>query len=109
MPFTKIYRWRPNHWLFEKYNDNGTTYKLDVHFHLNGSARIDFWNPGQPEENQKINTSNKLSSIGLITEFEFGGFGGGMYKVFSLEKHNDIRTIDNELYSFVKRLFVKLR
>lgn len=109
LPFKKIYRWRPNHWLFENYNDNGTIFKLDVHFHSNGSARIDFWNPNQPEETQKLNSSNKLSSLGLLQEFEYGGFGVGMFKVFDLEKYANIEIIDNELYYFVKQLFYKLR
>lgn len=109
LPFKKTYRWRPNHWLFENYNDNGIIFKLDVHFHSNGSARIDFWNPNQPEETQKLNSSTKLNSIGLLQEFEYGGFGGGMFKVFDLEKYENIEIIDNELYNFVKQLFDKLR
>lgn len=109
LPFKKIYRWRPNHWLFENYVDNGITFKLDVHFHSDGSARIDFWNPNLPEEIQKLNTSTKLKSIGLIEEFEFGGFGGGMFKEFSFAKYQNIECIDNELFSYVKRLFEKLR
>lgn len=109
LPFKKNYRWRPNHWLFENYNDNDIIFKLDVHFHSNGSARIDFWNPNQPEETQKLNSSTKLSSIGLLQEFEYGGFGGGMFKVFDLEKYENIEIIDNELYNFVKQLFYRLR
>jgi hypothetical protein len=109
LPFKKNYRWRPNHWLFENYSDNGIIFKLDVHFHSDGSARIDFWNPNQPEEIQKLNTLTKLNSISLLEEFEYGGFGGGMFKVFNLEKYGNIETIDNELYNFVKQLFYKLR
>ena len=66
LPFRKIYRWRPNHWLYENFNDNGIVFKLDVHFHTDGSARIDFWNPNQTEETQRLNSSTKLNSIGLI-------------------------------------------
>lgn len=109
LPFKKNYRWRPNHWLFQNYNDNGIIFKLDVHFHSNGSARVDFWNPNQPEETQKLNSSTKLNSIDLLQEFEYGGFGGGMFKVFDLEKYENIEIIDNELYNFVKQLFYKLR
>jgi len=108
-PFRKIYRWRPNHWLYENFNDNGVIFKLDVYFNTDGSARIDFWNPNQPEEIQKINTSSKLKSIGLLEQFVFGGFGGGMYRVFSLENFENIKTLDNETYNFVKQLFEKLR
>lgn len=109
LPFKKNYRWRPNHWLFENYNDNGIVFKIDVHFQSSGSARIDFWNPNQPEEVQKLNSSTKLKSIGLLEEFEDGGFGGGMFKVFDLDKYKNIEIIDNELYNFVKQLFYKLR
>lgn len=109
MPFKKNYRYRPNHWLFENYNDNNIIFKLDVHFYSDGSARIDFWNPNQPEEVQKLNTFKKLNSINLMEEFEYGGYGGGMFKVFNLEKYENIENIDNELYNFVKQLFYKLR
>ncbi len=108
-PFKKIHRWRPNHWLFENYNDNGIVFKLDVHFHTDGSARIDFWNPHQAEEIQKFNSSTKLKSIGMLDEFEYGGFGGGMWKIFNLEKYESIQNIDTELFNFVKDLFYKLR
>jgi len=73
------------------------------------SARIDFWNPVQPEETQKRNTSKKLNDVGLLDEFEYGGYGGGMFKVFNLEKYGNIQTIDHELYNFVKYLFDVLR
>lgn len=109
LPFKKIYRWRPNHWLFENFNDNGIIFKFDVHFHTDGSARIDFWNPNQLEEIQKLNSSKKLNSVGLLEEFEYGGFGGGMFKVFNLEKYGNIQAVDTELYNFIKQLFEKLR
>jgi hypothetical protein len=109
LPFRKIYRFRPNHWLFENFNENGIVFKLDVHFHTDGSARLDFWNPGQNEEIQKLKTSTKLNSIGLLNEFEYGGFGGGMFKVLRLEKYNNLEKLDNELYYFTKQLFEKLR
>lgn len=109
LPFKKIYRWKPHHWLFEKFNDNNVIFKLDVYFKTDGNARIDFWNPHEPEEIQKLNTSNKLKSIGLFEEFEFGGFGGGMFKSFTIEEYKNIQEIDTKLYSFVKMLFQKLR
>jgi len=109
LPFRKIYRYKPYHWLFENFNDNGIIFKLDVQFFKEGSARIDFWNPSQPEEIQQRNTSKKLDDVGLLEEFEYGGAGGGMFKVFNLEKYGNIQTIDNELYNFVKYLFDVLR
>lgn len=109
LPFRKTYRYRPNHWLFENYNDNGIVFKLDVHFHTDGSARIDFWNPNQTEEVQRLNSSSKLNSIGLLKDFEYGGFGGGMFKKFNLEKYENIQNVDDEIYYFVKQLFEKLR
>ena len=109
LPFKKIYRWRPNHWLFENYNDNGIIFKLDVYFNSKGDARMDFWNPNQPENIQEGNTSNKLRSIGLLDEFQFGGFGGGKFKVFTIDEYKNIKTIDEQLFNFVKQLFEKLR
>ncbi|SFN58183.1 PD-(D/E)XK nuclease superfamily protein [Flavobacterium succinicans] len=109
LPFRKTYRWRPNHWLYENFNENGVNFKLDVYFNNDGSARIDFWNPNQPEETQKTNTSTKLKSIGLFEKFEFGGFGGGMCKIFNLESFENIEALDNEIYNSVRELFEKLR
>ncbi|NTD96363.1 PD-(D/E)XK nuclease family protein [Agrobacterium tumefaciens] len=109
LPFRKIYRWRPNHWLFENYEDNGIIFKLDVHFHTDGSARIDFWNPGQSEEQQQVNVSTKLNSIGFLHEFKTGGFGGGMYKAFDLDNWTNIQAIDEALFLFVKRFFEMLK
>lgn len=109
MPFRRIYRWRPNHWVFENFNDSGITFKFDVQFSADGSARIDFWNPEESEENQKINTSSKLKSIELFEEFKFGGFGGGMCKEFTLDTYKSIKEIDNELSSYVLIFFKKLR
>lgn len=109
LPFKKMIRYRPNHWLFENYNDNGTVFKLDVYFTSDGSARIDFWNPGQPYELQQKNTTDKMRAIGLYDEFESGGPNGGKFKIFSLEKHRSIQEIDNKLYDFVKQFFEKLR
>lgn len=109
LPFKRNYRWRPNHWLYENYNDNGVVFKLDIYFNSDGSARIDFWNPHQPIEIQKANTSQKLDSIQLISEFQHGGFGGGMFKVFKLENFKNLESMDLEIYNFVKNLFKKLR
>lgn len=109
LPFKKNSRYRPNHWLYENFFDNGIVFKLDVYFHSDGSARLDFWNPNQPEETQKLNVSTKLKSIGLIDDFEFGGFGGGMYKAFELENYNNIGDLDIKIYEFTKNLFEKLR
>lgn len=108
LPFRKIYRWRPNHWLFENFNDNGIIFKLDVHFHSDGTARIDFWNPGNSHEIQEANTSNKLTRIDLVDEFKTGGFGGGMFKEFKFEDYSNLESLDIQLYSFVKMFFEKL-
>lgn len=109
LPFKKIYRWRPNHWLFESFTLNEVNYKLDVYFNSDGSARLDFWNPNQPEEIQKANISSKLKSIQLLDKFEYGGFGGGMFKIFKLEDFSNIQQVDDTIISFVKNLFMKLR
>jgi hypothetical protein len=109
LPFKKIYRWRPNHWLFENFNDNGIIFKLDVHFHSDGSVRLDFWNPNQNEETQRLNTSTKLNSIGLLHDFNFGGFGGGMYKEFKMDESKNLESLDIELFNYVRQLFDKLR
>ena len=108
-PFKKMIRYRPNHVLFENFNDAGIVFKLDVHFYNDATAQMDFWNPHQEEQTQRINTSAKLKSIDLYDEFTHGGFGGGMYKIFDLKSHGTIESIDNELYHFTTAFFEKLR
>jgi hypothetical protein len=109
LPFRKIYRWRPNYWLFEKYIDNKIGYKLDVEFYSTGTVRIDFWTPKYPPEVQEKYISDKLKAIGLYDEFQHGGFGGGMFKTFDLKDFKTIGGVDTEVYTFVKSFFEKLR
>jgi len=108
LPFRKTYRWRPNHWLFENFNDGGIVFKLDVHFDP-GCARIDFWNPHQLEEVQRNNVSSKLKTIGLLEEFSYEGFGGGLFKSFALTDFDSIESVDEALYRFVRDFFDLLR
>jgi len=109
-PFTKTHRYRPNHWLFENYYENGIKYKLDVYFHSDGSARIDFWIPAEKDyEGPNVNIINKLRTLNLLHSFESGGFGGGMYRAFELKEYNTIANLDNAILEFVKDFCIKLR
>ncbi|OAV69250.1 hypothetical protein Barb4_01791 [Bacteroidales bacterium Barb4] len=105
-PFTKIYRYKPWHWLFERFTENGISYKLDVHFD-NGSARMDFWEPDENLDREDI--AEKLDSIGLLEDFEEDGFGNGMYKEFVLVEGKSIRDVDDKLTQYVQSFFEKLR
>ena len=107
-PFSKIYRYRPHHQLFEGYEERGIVYKLDVHFYENKSC-LDFWCPNIEEDECTEHISNKLSKMQLLEEFTLGGFGGGMYKWFTIEDYHNIREIDEAVYIFVHNFFVKLR
>ena len=107
-PFTKIYRYRPYHQLFEGYEDKEIVYKLDVHFYKDKSC-LDFWCPNIEEDECTQHISNKLSKMQLLEEFTLGGFGGGMYKWFTIEDYNNIKEIDEAVYTFVHNFFVKLR
>lgn len=110
LPFRKMYRYKPNHFIFENFCDNGIKYKLDVHFIPGGHARVDFWSPDQQNDNVDVSyASQKLESIGLLGRFQRGGFGGGMYKLFRFDSKNNLSDIDNELVGFVKLIFGKLR
>ena len=107
-PFSKIYRYRPHHQLFEGYEERGIVYKLDVHFYEDKSC-LDFWCPNIEEDECTEHISNKLSKMQLLEEFTLGGFGGGMYKWFTIEDYHNIREIDEAVYIFVHNFFVKLR
>ena len=107
-PFTKIYRYRPYHQLFEGYEDKEIVYKLDVHFYKDKSC-LDFWCPNIEEDECTQHISNKLSKMQLLEEFTLGGFGGGMYKWCTIEDYNNIKEIDEAVYTFVHNFFVKLR
>ncbi|MCP2027401.1 hypothetical protein L1276_002558 [Flavobacterium sp. HSC-32F16] len=108
-PFKKIYRYRPNHQLFERYHDNDILFKVDVQLLSGGNAQIDFWNPDQPHEIQKHNVSEKLKSLGLYDDFEHGGAGGGMYRYFDSGKIGSIEEVDKELFYYLMAFFKKLR
>lgn len=107
-PFTKIYRYRPYHQLFEGYEEKEIVYKLDVHFYENESC-LDFWCPNIEEDKCTQFISDRLSRIQLLEEFRIGGFGGGMYKRFKIEDYHNIKEIDEAVYTFVHNFFVKLR
>lgn len=107
-PFTKKYRYRPNHWLFENYLEDNNSFKLDVYFTNNGNARIDFWNPHKPEDIQEKTCSEKLESLDLLKDFTYGGFGGGLYKTFEINTYKTIENVDNEVTTYVKNFFKKL-
>lgn len=106
-PFLKRGLWRPNHWVFSDYIEDGVNFKFDVIFESNGDARIDFY-PFNPDLSQIDKTSKKLENIGLINEFKIGGFTGGMFKIFEKE-NNNIETIDNNILKFVEDFFNKLK
>lgn len=105
-PFIKKYRYKPNHWLYEKYLRGDNSFKLDVCFHNDGSARIDFWNPGKEESIQEQTTLQELTKIGLEHDFTSGGFGGGHYKIFQDE---NIKNVDKDVLNYVKNFFEKLQ
>ena len=107
-PFTKIYRYRPYHQLFEGYEEGGIIYKLDVHFYKNKSC-LDFWCPNIEEDKCTQFISDRLSMIQLLEEFTIGGFGGGMFKWFTIEDYHNIKEIDEAVYTFVHNFFIKLR
>ena len=107
-PFSKIYRYRPHHQLFEGYEERGIIYKLDVHFYEDKSC-LDFWCPNIEEDECTQHISNKLSKMQLLEEFTLGGFGEGMYKWFTIEDYHNIREIDEAVYIFVHNFFLKLR
>jgi hypothetical protein len=107
-PFRKHYRWRPQHWLFENYKEGNNNFKLDVFFNEDGSAEIDFWNPGKTNEEQEKTTIEKMSSIGLLNEFITGGFGGGLKKQFFIDNYNgNIALLDQALLELVKDMLAK--
>lgn len=107
-PFTKTSRYYPYHQLFERYVEDEISYKLDVHFHPEESC-LDFWIPQMNAEENERYISEKLNKIGLLEEFSSGGFGGGMYKKFTIEEYGNIAKIDEEIYHFVSQFFEKLR
>ena len=107
-PFTKIYRYKPYHQLFEGYEEKGIVYKLDVHFYKDKSC-LDFWCPNIEDDECTQHISDKLLKMQLLEEFTLGGFGGGMYKWFTIEDYHNIREIDEAVYIFVHNFFVKLR
>jgi len=112
-PFRKIYRWKKNYWLFENYQDENLIYKLDVEF-LSDEVRIDFWNSNYKEliltDNEKKELiKSKLKAINYFDDFKEGGYGNGMYKVFTLQENQGIKDLDCEVLTYIQNFFKQLK
>ncbi|MDR0828736.1 MAG: PD-(D/E)XK nuclease family protein [Prevotellaceae bacterium] len=114
--FQKKYRHTTWQWCFELNIDTKIPYKLDVRF-FRDIVTIDFWlndggktnNETLTEDYQKEIISKKLQEIGLLSDFNDNGFGGGMWKKFCVTDAKTIKDVDDEVLKYVEMFFEKLR
>jgi len=111
-PFEKRFRYRDHYWLYESYQVESNSLKLDVWFNVDGTASLEFWNTSVANDKGRTILTKVLQKIDLLDEFEqgyFGYAGNGYRKNFQLGPTLASMTdIDAALLEFVKSFMAKL-
>lgn len=113
-PFGKRWPRYNNYWIFEKYEYDGGSYKLDVWFENDGTANIVIWR----EERQGETLSDPerydivkalLSKISLAEKFRAPSRFWGMAARFTISKeYPTIEAVDKAVLELVNEVFYKL-
>ncbi len=109
-PFNKIVKYDASgdrSTLFENYNCDGKSYKLDVWFHHNGDAEIIFWIPLEKTTSGLAILKEKLKSINMVDTFSEKDYS--YKKVFSTQEYQTMAEVDRAVTDFVKNFFNALK
>lgn len=105
-PFTFTSKYKPYYVVYERYLVGKYQLKLDICFNRDGNVRVLFWIPNcKNEEGFRILTE-KLESIGMLGEMKAKDID--YEKIFTSENKN-LKTTDDEVIGFVKKLMGRLR
>ena len=109
-PFRKRFKYHNNYWIFEKFENNGSSYKLDVFFENSGGAKVVMWNTVK-NGNEGYETVKKiLNEIGLLERFNGASRYNGLTAEFDIsETYPSISVIDNGVVELVLQVFEKLK
>ena len=108
-PFTKSYRYKPYHMLYERFIENDNAFKLDVWFEESGNAQVNFWNPEKKGMDALSSVENKLDQIGYLDKMIKSDEGWiGYYKRFEFSDFGSMSSMDEKLKDFVLQLMNEL-
>ena len=104
--FTKSYRYKSYHMLYERFLEDDNSFKLDIWFGNSGNVQIHFWNPNKQNdiESHLSSVKNKLESIGYLDELTESKDGWiGYCKRFEFTKFQSMKLMDEHLLDFIKK------
>lgn len=108
-PFKKRWPRYNNYWIFEKYEDEKGTYKLDVWFEHNSNAFIVMWNEMKPDPAGYETVKEILTRVNLAHRFNAPSRFNGMTAAFAISKeYPSLEAVDNAVLTLVKDVFQKL-
>jgi hypothetical protein len=111
-PFTKSYRYKPYHMLYERFIEHDNSFKIDVWFDDNGDSWVHFWNPIKSGKEAFESCKNKIEQIGFqnqMVECSKEEDWIGYSKGFLFSDHKSLRQIDEEILEFTQELMKKLK
>lgn len=109
-PFTKSYRYKPWHMLYERFQESDNSFKIDVWFNPNGDAWVHFWNPIKEGKEAFESCQKKMIEIGFenkTTECKDAWIGYS--KGFLFADYKSLSEIDKEVLAFTNELMTALR
>lgn len=111
-PFTKTYRYKDNHMLYEDFLEFENKFKLDVIFESNGSVNIHFWNTNKGGEEAASSINAKINQIGysqIMTPSIADSEWIRSIRHFSVSEYKTLPEMDNEVVAFVKGIMNALK
>jgi len=109
-PFTKSYRWKPWHMLYERFQEFDNSFKVDVWFDSNGDSWVHFWNPNKEGTEAFDSCQEKMKEIGFENRMiECKDSWIGYSKGFLFADFNSLKRIDDEILEFTKELMSALK
>jgi len=105
-PFKKRFLYYKNYWIFERFENDNSSYKLDVFFESNGSAKVVMWNTVKKEKEGYETVKDILTKIGLINRFGGKSLYNGLTSEFNFSgTYPNLENIDNAVIDLVQSVF----
>lgn len=103
-PFSKSYRYKSYHMLYERFKENDNSFKLDIWFGESGNAQVHFWNPAKEGISALDSVEKKLEQIGYLDKMVKSNERWiGFYKRFEFSEFGSMSLMDKTLLEFVKQ------
>ena len=109
-PFSKSYRYKPWHMLYERFQETNNSFKIDVWFNSNGDSWVHFWNPNKEGLEAFESCQKKMQEIGFENRMSKCRDGWvGYSKGFLFLDFKSLKRIDDEILEFTKELMKALK